>query len=159
MDASNRRNSLLDNHPCTSEACRLVLLSSKDSFLSGFLLSKVFRRGELDGREPLPFPQDSRFFSRSCFTPHLSFSSRARTFCCPLFGKSAVFAFALSLTLSCSSARGGLFKLSFTRKEMLLTILLLQVPDPHLFKSCVVSRFTLLNSIWIVQRQQWLQLV
>ena len=35
-------------------------------------LSKEFRRGELDGRVSSPFPLDCRFFSGSCFIPHLS---------------------------------------------------------------------------------------
>ena len=41
-------------------------------FPVGVPLSKKFRRGELDGREPLLFPLDSRFFSGSCLIPHSS---------------------------------------------------------------------------------------
>ena len=48
-------------------------------------------------------------------------TSRALNFCCPLYAISTVsLSVALKLALSCSSARRGLFKLSFTRKETLL---------------------------------------
>ena len=41
-------------------------------FPVGVPSSKEFRRGELDGREHLPFPLDSRFFAGSCFIPQLT---------------------------------------------------------------------------------------
>ena len=56
-------------------------------------------------------------FSGSCFIPTFN-SSGALTSCCPLYSISTVsLSFALRLALGCSSARGGLFKLSFTRRE------------------------------------------
>ena len=42
----------------------------KGLFPVGVIFSKEFRRGEL-GRESFRFPLDSRFFSGSCFIPHL----------------------------------------------------------------------------------------
>ena len=69
------------------------------------------------------------------------------------------FSFTIRLTFGCGSARGGLFNLSFTGREMLLTNLLFEVADHLFFQSGVVSRCTLVNSILTVQRQQWLQLL
>ena len=111
---------------------------------------KEFLVGELDGREPFPVLLESRFF---VFHSTLV-SSRALICCCPLHAVCTVsFPFALRLAIGCSSARGGLFKLSFTRRETLLTNVLFQVLHHHLFQSGVVSRFTLLSSNLTVQRQ------
>ena len=61
-------------------------------------------------------------------------SSKALTFRCPMCAISTVsFSLSLRLALGCSGARGGLFKLPFTRREMLLAMLLLQVLDHHFF--------------------------
>ena len=60
---------------------------------------------------------------------------------------------ALRYVLGCSSARSGLFMLSSTS-------FLFEVPTTiFLFKSGVVSRFTILNSILNVQRQQCLEVL
>ena len=55
-----------------------------------------------------------------------------------------------------SSARDGLFKLSFTRRDMLITNFLFEVLDHHVV--WYVSRITLVKCILNVQREQWLQL-
>ena len=44
----------------------------KHSFLTVSQFPKKFRRGELDVREPSPFPLDSRLYSGSCFILQLS---------------------------------------------------------------------------------------
>ena len=66
-------------------------------------------------------------------------SSRALTFSCPLYVISKVScSFALRLALGCRSARSGLLKLSFTRREVLLTKILFEVLEHHLCKSGTV---------------------
>ena len=77
-------------------------------------------------------------------------SSRALTFCCALYALSTVcFSFALRRALGCSCARGGLFKLSFTKGEIRLTYFLFQVSDRHIFRSGVVSRFNFWTVFWL----------
>ena len=115
----------------------------------------------MDGREPYPFPLASHDFSGSWVIPHL-FPRQQR----PLdvhCTQSPLFLFLLPLDLpvaatgrlarGCSRARGGLFKLSLTNRELHLTIFLLQVPDRHMCKSGAVSRLTFSNNILNVQRK------
>ena len=72
VGASNHKHSLLDKHPFKKEkhVGWFPFLQRACSCRGPF--SKEFRRGELDGREPFPFPLGSRFFSGSCFIPHLT---------------------------------------------------------------------------------------
>ena len=76
--------------------------------LVGVPLSKKFRRGKLDGREPIPFSFGFSLLHWVVFHATL-ISSRALTVCCLVYTISTVsFSFALKLALGCSSARGGL---------------------------------------------------
>ena len=69
------------------------------------------------------------------------------------------FSLGLALGSSGSKAGGGFFKLSFTRRDTVLTNCLFQeVQEHHIFQSGKVPRFNLLNSVFNAQRQQWLQL-
>ena len=133
VHASNHRHSLLDNLFLLGEARRLVFLSSKALFCRGSFFQGLppWRAGR------------SRTLSLSLgFTSFLGvvfhstlFPSRALTFLvyctqCPQF----LFPFPLFLpSPACCSTRGGLFKLSFTKREMLVTNFLFEVPDHHLF--------------------------
>ena len=58
VDASNHRHFLLDNHPLEKRSI-LAGFSVLD-FSVGFPLSTKIILGQLDGREPFPFPLDSR---------------------------------------------------------------------------------------------------
>ena len=78
----------------------------KDFFLSGVPLSKDFHRGEPDGREPFPFPLDSRLIPGSCFIPH--FCLRAWTFrrpLCEIFNVD--FLLPLDLPLAAAAPKAG----------------------------------------------------
>ena len=119
-------------------------------------------------RSPRRFP---RFFFGMCLFPEENqknnfgrspfFRGKVTTFIG--FGAGTHFTnevYQIVLALGCSSAkRRASFKLSFTRRETLLTIFLSKCRTNIFFKSVVVSRFTFLNSILNVQRQQWLQLL
>ena len=76
-------------------------------FLVGVPFTKEFRRGELDGREPLSFSHGFSLLLLIVFQSTL-ISSRALTFYCPLYAISTVF-----LWTCIGSARGRLFKWSF----------------------------------------------
>ena len=90
----------------------------------GVHLWKEFRRGELDFRELLPCPLDYRLFSGSCFTTLVS--SRALTFCCPLYAITTVY-FSLPLAgaapeagfLSCLSREEKCFSRIFWSRDSL----------------------------------------
>ena len=79
---------------------------------------------------PYLFPLDSRLLSGSCFIPHLS-PPEHDLFVVPLYAISTVvFPLPLDLlALGCSSARGGLSKLPFTRREMFLANFLFHVSE------------------------------
>ena len=102
------------------------------AFSVGVRLSKEFRRGELDGREPLPLPLGSRFFGdRASFHTCLLESvdlllSIARYL-------HSFMSFALSRTLGCSSARSELSKLYCRNRQMLLTKLSVPSIGPPYF--------------------------
>ena len=115
VGASNHKHSLLDKHPFKKEkhVGWFPFLQRACSCRGPF--SKEFRRGELDGREPFPFPLGSRFFSGSCFIPHLTIRVYLLLSMC---GFSTVsFSYALRPALRCSSARGGLFQVVFHEKR------------------------------------------
>ena len=84
-------------------------------------------------------------------------SSRVLTFCCPLHVISTVyFSFVLRLFLDCRSARDK-FSSCFQGEENVSHELSVPgIGPPFFFESVVVSRFTFLNTILNVQRQQWL---
>ena len=75
------KHPLLDSRPRTKRSMLACFPFLRTFFPFGAPLSKEFLRGELDGREPFPFPVDSRFFVFQS-TP---VSSKALIFCCPLF--------------------------------------------------------------------------
>ena len=94
-----------------------------------FLTRRTFACRSSSSKE---FLLDSRFLSGSRFSPHSSPLEHR-----PLDAISTVScSFALRLAPGCSSARSGFFKLSFTRREMLLTKFVFQVSD-HQFLSPV----------------------
>ena len=89
----------------------------------------------------------------SCRAGRSLVSWRALTFCCPLYATSLVsFAFVFRLAPGCSSAR---FSSCLSREEACSHSLSVQ---QQFFQSGALSRFTFLNLVLNVQRQQWLQL-
>ena len=104
----------------------------------GVPLSKQHLRGDIDGRELLPFPLDSRFCSGWCFMFCLC------PWTCPW--------------VHAAGLERGLLILSCSRREMFPTSVQLQVSDRDLLESGAFSRFTFMNKILCVQRQQWVEM-
>ena len=146
MDASNQRHSL----QVKGEACRHLFPCRGPS-------SQGIPSWRAERSRPLTFSFGFPLILWVVFHSILT-SSRALTFCCPLYAISSVsFSFAPRLALGCSCARSGLFKLPLTRREMLLTIFLLQEGDHHLFFSVWYRLAShLVNNILNAQRQQQL---
>ena len=105
----------------------------QDLFLSGVPLSKEFRRGELDSREPLPFlwvlatSVDRVSFLTYLFERTDLLLSTGRNISLVLSS------LPLNLPLAAAGPGAAFSRLSFPRRETLLTSCLFEVPDHHLF--------------------------
>ena len=130
----------------------MVFLSFRDPFFLGFPSWRA-------GPRALPLFLWIHVFSRVCVALH-NFLLENIDLLLSVVRNLHCFIFLCPKTcLGCSSARGGLFKLPSTRREMLLTNCLFQVSDHFFVQSVAVPVFNRLNSILHAQRQPWLQLL
>ena len=146
----NTQEDASNHNLLTGEACWLVFPLLKD-FLVGVFFSEEFCRGELHGREPSPLPFGSRFFSGSCFIPHVSPREHL-----PFCRAWSLFPSPTDVPKALDQRQRLAFQVVFHEKTNASHDSLLQISDHHLSESDVVSRFSFLNIIFNVQRQQWL---
>ena len=145
VDASNHKHSLQDSSLTKSEACQLVFLSCWTSACRGPSSNK--KKTVVES------------WTVACSLDGVSFHTYLLESIDLLFVQCTQYPLFIFFFLRLARQGRALFKSSSTRREMLLTIFLFYVSDHHLAKSCVVSRFTFLNSILTCTvRQQWLSL-
>ena len=144
VDATRHRDYLSGTRP---SCCRSTLAGSlfpTDSSLLECRFLWNFLLGELDGREPLPFP--ITLLLRIAFhSTH--FSSKALTFKCPLCATSNVSPLPLDLPSAGAAPETGLSSCHSREEKCFSRTFLLEIPDNQFFQSGVVSHVTLLIHI------------
>ena len=117
----------------------LVVLTFREWYLSGWLYPRSSLVESWSVANPVPFRWILAYFLDRVFIPRSSLLESIDLFVV-ICTQTPLFLFWCPLTCSsrCSSVRGGQFKLSFTRTEMLLTIFLFQGSDHHILKSGAV---------------------
>ena len=142
VDGSIHKHSPCGQSPFfRSEACWLVLLSWKTFSCRG-PFSEECRRGELDGRDALPFPLPSLSLSGSCFVPLLSPRGHWPFLVHCTQSQLLLFPFPLDLPLAAAAPEAAFCMMSVTRREMLLTYFLHRISHNHIFMFGPFSRFT-----------------
>ena len=127
----SQASSFSDTRPPRTSSTSAAILFPNDSYLSDFLHPKSSFL-ESWTENPVLFLWIHAF---SLGRVSIDTSPRERWPSVDHCMQSSIFSLALGLPFGCSSARGGVSKLSFTRREMLLTRFLFEEPDQHVFVS------------------------